>query len=43
MRPLSTVIFETERLYARDFVKEDAQDVFVGMCATNGGFYFIWD
>ena len=28
MRPLSTVIFETERLYARDFVKEDAQDVF---------------
>ncbi|MBO4384802.1 MAG: GNAT family N-acetyltransferase [Clostridia bacterium] len=28
MRSVSPVIFETERLYAREFVKEDAADVF---------------
>ena len=28
MDPISPVIFETERLYAREFVREDADDVF---------------
>lgn len=28
MRPVSPVVFETERLYAREFVKDDAEGVF---------------
>jgi RimJ/RimL family protein N-acetyltransferase len=28
MEPLSSVVFQTERLYAREFVREDADDVF---------------